>query len=287
MTDDDITGKLCWVTALMVEAKPLIDHYDLRRMQTDTDLAIFSDEIERIWLVVSGIGKQKSAVATNRLYLAAGEPRGAAWMNMGIAGHRERDMGELRWVNKIEDFASGKSWYPPRVFKVGVREASALMTVDKPGDYPDGDTLVDMEASGFYMTATQFSTRELVQCVKLVSDNENSSWRDLKKGAVEIWIRDQMDEIATGAEELLELSAAEMKRCAEPIGNQEMLEQWHFTETEKHLLRRILRRRQALIPDSDTPDLFCRANKVISGAEALKILREALAQIGDEMIFNK
>jgi len=156
--------------------------------------------------------------------------------------------------------------------------------VDQPGDYPEGDTLVDMEASGFYPVASRFSTRELVQCVKIVSDNAKNTWRDLKKEAVEDFVRDQMNEIAAGSNELLALSGDEMKRRADPLGYGDMLSAWHFTETEKHLLRGILRRRQVLVSGSDTPVSLCRMNEVKSGAEALCALREDLVQSGVEIM---
>ena len=279
-------GMLCLVTALMAEAKPLIDHYHLIKVNDPSAFPTFIDKAGRILLIVSGVGKTMSAAACASLYHVANESAGMAWLNVGIAGHRERDLGEMRWVNRIEDAASEKKWYPPRVLKTGARQGSALMTVDQPGDYPEGDTLVDMEASGFYPVASRFSTRELVQCVKIVSDNAQNSWRDLKKGQVGEWIRDQMGEIIAGAEEMLALSADEMKRCAMPVGFDEMLSVWHFTETEKHLLRKVLCRYQVLMADAEKPALFCQRKKISSGADALKVLREELARAGDELIVS-
>ncbi|NOX99395.1 MAG: hypothetical protein GXP30_06655 [Verrucomicrobia bacterium] len=277
-------GALCLVTALMAEAKPLIDHYRLVKVKDHSAFPTFSDKDGRVLLIVSGIGKVLSAAASSSLYHISNESVGMAWLNVGIAGHRDCDLGELRWVNKIEDAASGKSWYPPRILKTGARRGSALMTVDQPGDYPEGDTLVDMEASGFYPIASRFSTRELVQCVKVVSDNADKSWRDLKKGQVSEWIKQQMNEIAGGVEELLALSADEMKRCSLPIGYDDMLLAWHFTETEKHILRKLLSRRQVLMPDTDLPELYCRREAVQSGAAVLRLLRDSIEKVGDEII---
>lgn len=279
-------GRLCWVTALMAEAKPLIKHYRMKKMKASSTFPVFSDETCRFWLIVSGVGKTSSAAATASLFHAAGEMEGMAWLNFGIAGHRKRELGELRWVNKIEDAGTSKIWYPPRIFKNGKRESSALLTVDQPGDYPEGDILVDMETSGFYQIASRFSTRELVQSVKIVSDNVDHNWRELEKGKVDEWIVGHMDKIAAGAEELLVLSSREMKRCAPPSGCEGMLETWRFTETEKHLLRKILGRRQVMMIDVDGPVEFCREKEVKSAAEALKVLREELELAGDELIIS-
>ncbi len=202
---------LCWVTALMPEARPLIDHFHLLKVENRSSFPVFRSKDERMCLVVSGMGKTLSAAAVASLYQLVGERSDMAWLNFGIAGHRERDLGELRWVNKIVDVSSGQKWYPPQILKTGKSQGSALLTVDQAGDYPEGDALVDMEASGFYSIASRFSTRELVQCVKIVSDNSGSSWRDLKKGQVGAWIRAHMDDIIAASEELLVLSADEIQ----------------------------------------------------------------------------
>ena len=122
-----------------------------------------------------------------------------------------------------------------------------------------------------------------MQIVKIVSDNAENSWRDLEKGQLGRWFSNQMDDIIAGTEELLSLSADEMKRCAMPTGFDEMLSVWRFTETEKHLLKKMLYRRQVIMPDAEKPVLFCRSKEVKSGAEALQALREELAQVGDEL----
>jgi len=277
-------GQLAWVIAFMPEARPVIDHFRLVKWANRSSFAIYHSKDQGLWLVVSGVGKVLSASATTALYHAAGEPVGMAWLNLGIAGHRELDLGNLRWVNKIVDVSSGQKWYPPRIFKMSKKQAGTLVTVDQPGEYPEEDSLVDMEASGFYQIASRYSTRELVQCVKIISDNVDNPWRDLKKGQVADWIQRQMPDIAEGAQELLNLSAAESRRCAAPIEGQAMLATWHFTETEKHLLVKRLRRRQVLMANQKGVVLSCQNEGLQSAAEVLKFLQWELAQNGDEAI---
>lgn len=288
MQEDRTKPKAClaMVTALMPEARPMIDHFRLQKIKGRSPFPIYRSEDGRRCLVVSGMGKILSASATTSLYHEMGALPGMAWLNIGIAGHRTRELGDLRWVNKIEDEASGTKWYPPRLLKTGRRQASALLTVDQAGDYPAGDTLVDMEASGFYQIASRFSSRELVQCVKLVSDNAGNSWKDLKKGQVGLWIRDQLDGIVAGSEELLSLSGDEMKRCGAPREAERMLELWHFTQTEKHLLFKILRKWQVLVFEGESAILFCHNNGVKSAKEVLQVLQRELAGRGDEAIIK-
>lgn len=193
----------------MAEAKPLIERYRLKRREA-AGCPVFCDEKGRFWLAVSGVGKIRCGEAVTALYHAAGAVAGMAWLNVGIAGHRQRRRGELRWVDQVHDSASGEIWYPPLLMGNSSGGASGLVTVDEPGEYPSGDTLVDMEASGFYAVACQFSKPELVQCVKVVSDNAQHSWREVNKAMVKAWIEAQMEEIAAYSEDLLSLSARGM-----------------------------------------------------------------------------
>ncbi|MCF6312702.1 MAG: hypothetical protein L3J39_09655 [Verrucomicrobiales bacterium] len=276
-------GRVAWVVALMPEAKAVIRHFSLKKIKTASLFPIYQSGDQRVSLVVSGMGKIQSAAAVISLFHELDEAKGVAWINFGIAGHRDRELGELRWVNKLQDAGSEQKWYPPRLYRTGKRLASALLTVDQPGDYPAGDTLVDMEASGFYTMASRLSTRELVQCVKLVSDNAQQSWRDLDKGQVGRWVEQHMVSLVDFSDEMMSLSAQERSRCAPPAGLAEVLQEWRFSETERHQLHKILRRWQAMSVE-DTAVAICVRNGVKSSAEALKVLQQELIFCGDEAI---
>ncbi|NNE92157.1 MAG: hypothetical protein HKN23_10960 [Verrucomicrobiales bacterium] len=163
-----------WVIALKPEADAVIDRFGLKRIRNEqAGFPIWHSEETGHWLVLSGIGKANAAAATAWLQAVSGEPDEAVlWLNFGIAGHRNREIGSLIRAHKITDSATGKSWFPPAVWdRKHDIESGELLTVDLPtADYPELE-LVDMEASGFLGTATRFETAERVQVLKIVSDN--------------------------------------------------------------------------------------------------------------------
>jgi hypothetical protein len=52
-----------------------------------------------------------------------------------------------------------------------VLPGSACLTLSQPSEDYREDTLFDMEASGFMYSTLRFSSAELTQCIKIVSDN--------------------------------------------------------------------------------------------------------------------
>ena len=57
------------------------------------------------------------------------------------------------------------------------------------------EATLDMEAAGFYEIALKFSTVELVQCIKIVSDNEISCIDNINPKRVNQWLSDKITEI--------------------------------------------------------------------------------------------
>ncbi|MFQ5792846.1 MAG: hypothetical protein ACE5JI_20450, partial [Acidobacteriota bacterium] len=140
------------VVALQAEARPLVSHYRLKAVAGAFPLY----QSEGLWLVVSGVGKTRAAAATANLHAAAGEGPGCAWINVGIAGHRERPVGEAILADKIVDGASGRRWYPPRLPGVPPPSASVL-TVDHVEERFTGDWVYEMEAAGICAAASRLS----------------------------------------------------------------------------------------------------------------------------------
>ena len=81
-----------FVVALPAEGKPLIDRYGLRRRTLRSDYPIY--EGNDITLIVSGIGKVAAAAATACLHASTNDHRPGVWLNVGIAGHSQRPVGE-------------------------------------------------------------------------------------------------------------------------------------------------------------------------------------------------
>lgn len=233
------------VTALSAEARPLLRHFGLKARTPHGMFPVF--EGEDMGLVVCGIGKAAAAAAVAHLHGVTGARADRVWLNLGIAGHPSYPPGAVLLAHSIQDAATGRRWYPPQVMAPTCASAP-LVSVDVPEtDYPK-DALYDMEAAGFYATATRCATGELVQCLKIVSDNRQAPPGRLDARAVEALVADQMDPIARVLAALGELARTG------PLGDDlaERLagftKRWRFSVTQRHRLERILRRHAALDP---------------------------------------
>ena len=237
------------VTAFDAEARPLIDHFRLRR-QADHGFPVYAGD--DAWLVVSGPGKVNAAAATAHLHGRAGLPWDNTWINVGIAGHAELSQGEPRIAHKVTDETSGKSWYPALITRTPWNSAP-LVTVDREDNSYASDGLVDMEAAGFMETALRFSSSELVHALKVVSDNRANPARIPGPSQVRNWLAPHA--------EALEKFCRTLERLAmlleTPAGVTQQYERltaaMHFTVSQQNRLQQLLQRGQALNPDMQSP----------------------------------
>ncbi len=232
---------LNFVVALRAEAKPLIGHYDLVRRSDDT-FPIYDNQ--DIALIVSGVGKIVAAAATGYLHAKTEGRSCGAWLNIGIAGHGRRAIGDGVLAHKITDQVTGRSWYPPLTFELPC-PSDNLVTVDKPEAEYGGDGLYDMEATGFYATACRCNTAELVHCYKIVSDNRLTSTEAISGKTVQALIAQQLDKIDVLTQTLVALAARLAVFQSDPRELTQFLEHWRFTVSEQHQLRRLLLHWQA------------------------------------------
>ena len=94
------------------------------------------------------------------------------WINLGLAGHKNHRIGDLFLVNKIKDSSSNKMYYP-FVAHSKLKSIQCITYEKENLDY--NESLSEMEASGFFYSANKFSSLELVQVLKIISDNEKES----------------------------------------------------------------------------------------------------------------
>ena len=169
------------VVAMEREAKPLINYWKLKK---NTE-KIFSDKKKRINLIVSGIGKKKAENATN--HIAEKTSINSFFLNIGIAGHRDYKLGEIVLVSKVTDNKTKYNWYPSLLWETKIKKAP-LLTVGFPKIRYTTNCLYDMEASGFFKGARNFVGPEKAQCIKVVSDNKDSSILNISSNKIENWI---------------------------------------------------------------------------------------------------
>lgn len=233
------------VVAHGLEAKALVKMLKLERQQASSEFVEYSSS-DGLRLVVSGIGKQ--AVATAVTYLAEqqalddGQIR--AWLNIGIAGHRDASLGSAWLGNKITDQGSGSSAYPPQLIE-GV-EVGSVVTVDEPEESYSVDAAYEMEASAFYAEATKYSTAELVQVFKVISDNLESPIGEIDLKRVPGWIAEQAAQLLPLIEKMSELVERHNSSQQLPSYYYDICSKIRLTVSQKLLFRRLCQRYKAL-----------------------------------------
>lgn len=153
------------ITALDAEAKPLCDHYRLKR---DSSLPYTLYRNDEMVLLVSGIGKANTLMALSALLGWRIPKSGDILINIGICGAPpEYTIGEALLIHQI--FEGERRYYPDILYPHTFRESS-LACIDSPQsivrDYP-----VDMESSAVFQAASRFFKLHQMAFIKIVSDH--------------------------------------------------------------------------------------------------------------------
>lgn len=257
--------------ALSCEAQPLIQHFKLTQLKQFDLFRIFQSKDKEISLTITGVGKLNAASAVSYHHACFNTSASDIWLNIGVAGHKNLNVGDILIVNKITDKHDETYWYPQIVFTPPC-ESTHLITLDKASiDYQD--SLFDMEASAFYQMAIRLGTAELIHCLKIVSDNTQQSAATVNADKVKKIITAQISTIESIIERLTPLSTEISEIIAEPEHYQCFINKWHFTQSEKLQLSRLLRQWAVRFPDKN-PMQAAKENK--SGKQVLISLNEKI-----------
>lgn len=240
---------LCLSVALEAEARPLRERFRLAAVAGAHGFRLYRNDTTA--LIVSGIGPISAAAAVGYLQATLAPPGPHGWLNLGCGGHRRLAPGSALLAHSIRA-GGGRCWYPPLVFEPPCPTA-ALISVERPEtDYPE-DAVYEMEAAGFYPSACRFASAELVQVLKIVSDNAATPASTLTPAAIERLLAGQLELIATLCARLQAL-AAELARLAQPpAGLAAARERWRLSVSQTRQLRELLRRYQLLCPEAPVP----------------------------------
>jgi nucleoside phosphorylase len=242
-------GRLCLVVALRAEATPLIEHFRLRRLARQGPMRGFADAEGHITLLLTGVGREAARTAVARFE----DPSVRAWLNVGIAGHRDLPVGTPLLAHRVVDVEAKRSWYPPFAFEPPMPTAT-IRTVGRAClDYPTED-VYEMEAAGFYAAAARHASHELVQCIKVISDNLSHPAASLTARRVSELVAASLPSIERTVDKMRGLAAEqahEHELRVAPAGFRALRAGTHFTTTQRRRLRRLLRRFAALHPDTD------------------------------------
>lgn len=224
---------LIWVCALHCEAGPVIDYYRLKKSHEVRAFDVYHGD--DMLCIVTGIGKLASAAACAWVAARCEREAALAWINLGVAGAAEHELGTLFVINKIVDAETGQSYYPAPAVTTSLA-ASACLTLSLPSDEYREDTLFDMEASGFIYSALRFSSAELTQSLKIISDNRRQQTGKNRQRVSEL-VQAQIESIDRQAAGLLRLKQQVAALEIPADSWQQLLSLAHFSQTQRNRLR--------------------------------------------------
>ena len=227
---------LIWVCALHCEAKPVIDYYRLQKLSGASPFDVYRGD--NMTCVVSGIGKLAAASATASTAEKLKPYGSLAWINLGVAGASRTALGSAYLINKCIDMETETPFYPAIIGQPALPTRSCL-TVSRPTEDFQGEHLHDMEASGFMQAALYYSSSELVQSIKVVSDNETEK-TGKNRQQTSLLIAGKMDAINQQAEQLDALNHQQLARQLDEKVLESFLAEAHYSETRKHQLQQLL-----------------------------------------------
>jgi len=230
-----------FVVAFPAEAQPIIEFYQLEKRNVPNALVFQKDQHA---LTLSGMGRDKAASATHHLAEYLGK-RDLGWINLGIAGHGSLELGDAFLASKITDDANKEAYYPPQVYGHSLSISTLHTSTHPVTQYEQGEGY-DMEAHAFYQAANTWSTRELIQVIKIVSDNPASPVEQVQPKKASRMIAAQMGKID---EIVRQMDATAKDLLPDPhLENfrKDILSLHSFSVTRTHQLKDLLRHAQAL-----------------------------------------
>ena len=134
-----------------------------------------------------------------------------------------------------------------------------------------------MEAAGFFEMAAKFSPLELVQSIKVVSDNSKEDIQAINKHRVKAWIGDAMEIVDAFQLKLLELRDAGDDEFPPLEWEETITKSLRFSVTQTHQLRALIKRYWAMTENSEP--LFGLLSDAQGSKQYLQLLSEYVAQL--------
>lgn len=263
---------LSYLVALNCEARAIIEHYSLKKTgQGPFAHYISAGQANAVELVVSGIGAIAMATAVG--WLAAHRPaKDRVWLNLGVAGHASLALGQPVLVHGSAQAIEGRAHYPPLVAKWPGATAACLSHSAPNTDYI-GDALADMEAHAFFAAAGRFSSAELVQSIKVVSDNSAADMAKLNAQKIEELLSPHTPLIARFGESLSALMPK--AEAQDPICAQ--LLKLRTTHSQQRLIQELVEK--AIVLQCLSEPLRVQLLEADEAKQVIELLSEATASV--------
>ncbi len=270
MSNNNMPVTVYLFAALMPEAKPVIAYLNLKQDPKSKVFSVYRGD--NICLTVTGLGK--SAMAAGIAYTLASflPDNSPVLLNFGIAGHAHLSIGSVFVAEKIQDADSGKRFYPQLVADLPCR-GLPISSVSKVSEHYPEDCLSDMEASAFFEIAVRFTSAELIQCLKVISDNQENPSDSVNPKLAQTLIKQNVETLQQLINALLSLR--QQLDDQEPQAFQQLVQTTHFSVSEQNRLKKLLIRWEAL---TDSQPLELQRSEFTSGKAFLKALEERIEQ---------
>ena len=251
------------VVALPAEARPLIDHFKLKTAETEFYRVYRAGSVA---LVETGIGKLNAAGATAATLVNLRQEQNITpvCINVGLAG-AARPLGTLLCAHSVVDQANGKKWFPQLTWQSNQAlqlPAIRIATVDVPEQRYTRDLAFDMEASGFYSSASKFTSLEFIQSLKVVSDNPENCISSINKSRAAELIGQHCSSIELVVTKLSELAGLLPDLQASTELLTDLCQHVHCTTTQKSMLQTLLRQYQARFETLPTAEQLAPYTKI-------------------------
>ena len=241
--------------ALPAEAEPLVRGFQLKPAPAGgpgrTRLWSGHRQGADLTLISCGIGAAAAGAGVQALRGQGESRRPCAWLNVGIAGHRRHPLGTPLMAHKISrgDRETGRL-YPMFPFTPPCSTVEVVTVAREERESP-GEAAYDMEAHPFFVAAGGQTTPELIHCFKVVSDNPSTPTAAVTEARARALIGAHLQLVADLVSELAALLRLPRPLTAADPEYRRLLQNWHFTGTQQHQLRRLLQRLRAAAPGAE------------------------------------
>ena len=261
------------VVALPAEAGPLKDFFQLKPLRATNN--VFQSD-QGIRLLVTGVGRKNLNHSFARFarteFAKESQQVFPAWLNIGIAGHRELAVGEMMVANKISCAVSAQSSFPTPV--LSGNHYGEVLTVDEPElTYPQ-KAAYDMEAHAFWDMALNHGMLDLIQCCKLISDNPHDGVEKITAALIDEIFFAVSYEIRQHVDLLRNLAYEQQQLMSDPAPYLEIADRIHLNVNQALQVRRLCQRFVTLNRESELEALL--ATGYHSARDLTQILRESL-----------
>ena len=275
MTSESVLVTL--VVALPAEVGPLKEVFQLKSLRAMNN--VFQSD-QGVRLLVTGVGRKnvnQSFAILARSESARESPLfSPAWLNIGIAGHRELPVGEVMIANKISCALSAQSSFPTPV--LSGRNFGEVISVNEPElAYPQ-NAAYDMEAHAFWDMALNYGKLDLIQCSKLVSDNPHDGVEKITAALIAEIFHAASYEILQQVDLLRNLAHEQQQLISDPAPYLKIAGRMHLNVNQALQIRRLCQRFVTLNRESELEKLLAAGYQ--SARDLTQVLRESLQSAG-------